>query len=111
MNKRMQEAEVSLRIALHYIKSGKTYQDVEVAIDGAQIKTGNKVHFDIVDFVHSVGMKKVSSEDSWRGTYIVDGFDPRIIIHSYPGKGDVVLKRPDGQILYVESKKRQYYKR
>jgi hypothetical protein len=75
----MPEAEVSLRIALHYIQLGKTNEDV--------------------------GLKKISSEDSWRGTYAVEGYSQRIIIHSYPGKGDVVIRKVDGKFLYVESKK------
>ena len=47
----MQEAEVSLRVALYYIKNGLTENDVTVSIDGAHVKTGNQVHFDIIKFL------------------------------------------------------------
>ncbi len=39
----MQEAEVSLRVALYYIRNGLTEKDVTVSIDGAHIKTGDVV--------------------------------------------------------------------
>ena len=34
----MQEPEVSLRIAMKYIREGKTKCDVNVSIDGAHVK-------------------------------------------------------------------------
>lgn len=103
---KMQEAEVSIRTALFYIKSGLTNEDVEVAIDGAQVRTGKTIHFDIDGFIQQIGLiKEISIDDSWRGKYRINGFKPRIIIHSYPGKGDIVVKQNNDRILYIESKK------
>ena len=39
----MQEAEVSLRVAIYYIKGHYTEKDVRVSLDGAHIKTKDKV--------------------------------------------------------------------
>ncbi|WP_139133543.1 hypothetical protein [Anaerobium acetethylicum] len=63
------------------------------------------MHFDIEKFFVDAGLTRISTEDSWRGTYSIAGYAPRIVIHSYPGVGDVVIRRPDNQVLYVESKK------
>lgn len=52
---KMPEAEVSIRLALFLIDKKLTASDVEIAIDGAQIKTGNKIHFKILDFLKSQG--------------------------------------------------------
>ena len=51
----MKEAEVSLRVALHYILEEKTDQDVMVSLDGAHIKTGAQVHFDVPLFLSELG--------------------------------------------------------
>ena len=42
-----EEAEVSLRIALYYIKNGYTEKDVYVSLDGAHIKSAGNIIFDI----------------------------------------------------------------
>jgi hypothetical protein len=41
---KMPEAEVSLRLAIHLIENNLTISDVDVAIDGAQVKTTNTIH-------------------------------------------------------------------
>ena len=48
---RMSEAEVSLRLALWLIKNELAEGAVEVAIDGAQIQTGETVHFKLGEFL------------------------------------------------------------
>ncbi len=48
----MQEAEVSLRIALYYIRNKKTDRGVKVSIDGAHIKTGNSIQHVTIDQIH-----------------------------------------------------------
>lgn len=102
----MQEAEVSLRVALYYIKNQLTNQDVKVSLDGAHIKTGDTVHFDIYGFLRVQGCYKVSGiNDSWQGIYALEEYEPRIIISSTPGVGDVNIITKDGMCLYVESKK------
>ena len=102
----MQEAEVSLRVALYYITKGLTKDDVKVSLDGAHIKTGDAIHFDIYGFLASHNCQKISGTiDSWQGMYEVDEYKQRIIISSTPGIGDVNIATVDGKHLYVESKK------
>ena len=102
----MQEAEVSLRVAMYYIKQGLTDKNVFVAIDGSQIKTENTVHFDIMSFLKENGLTKIDeAADRWQGIYSVSEYAPRIVIHSEPGKGDVEIHLKDGRQLIVESKK------
>ena len=102
----MQEAEVSLRVALYYIKNGLTDKDVVVSIDGAHIKTGETVHFDIWSFMSENCLAKcVGDADKWQGDYKIDGYKPHIIISSKPGAGDVVVLLEGGKKLFVESKK------
>ncbi len=102
----MQEAEVSLRVALYYIRNKLTKKDVIVSIDGAQIKTGDKVHFDIWKFLNDNDCVKIDgSTDRWQGTYSVSGYSEHIVISSSPGMGDVNVFLLNGKRLYVESKK------
>ena len=86
----MQEPEVSLRIAMHYIESGKTCADVTVSIDGAHVKTKDVVHFDLTDFMRQSGYMKCDGDNfRWQGTYQADPSLPKIIVSSKPGIGDV----------------------
>lgn len=63
----MTEVEVILRLALYYIKNGLTTENVTVSIDGAHVKTGNTVHFDIFGFMDTVGLRKVDAEpERWQ---------------------------------------------
>lgn len=102
----MQETEVSLRVALYYIRNGLTDKDVTVSLDGAHIKTGNQVHFDIWRFLSDNDCVKVEGEpDRWQGKYQVSGFSTYMSIVSIPGIGDVTVELSDGTRLYVESKK------
>ena len=102
----MQEAEVSLSVALYYITNGLTKDDVKVSLDGAHIKTGDTIHFDIHGFLSSHNCRKVNGVvDSWQGKCEVDGYQQSISISSTPGVGDVNIVTVDGMHLYVESKK------
>ena len=103
----MKEAEVSLKIALYYIKNGYTEKDVQVSLDGAHIKTGNKIVFDITYFMNKNACKKKEDDGKWQGTYEVEGYKPRIIVSSTPGVGDVNIHMIDGKQLFVESNKGQ----
>ena len=58
----MTEAEVILRVAMYYIKNGLTKEHVTVSIDGAHVKTGNTLHFDIFAFLKDVGLMKIDNE-------------------------------------------------
>ena len=102
----MQQAEVSLRVALHFIMNGITKENVKVSLDGAHIKTGNQVHFDIFKFLSDNQCHKLDLDGNrWQGIYQVQDFDAKLEIVSSPGIGDVNIKLPDGKSLYVESKK------
>ena len=90
----MQEAEVSLLLALHYIRNGLTKVDVKVSIDGAHVKTGNRIHFDIFGFLEEHRCKKLDTDaERWQGIYQVEHFEPKLQISSVPveskkGKSD-----------------------
>lgn len=102
----MTEAEVSLYIALYYIRNGLTDKDVHVSIDGAHVKTGETIHFDILKFYSEQGFLKLDDDtDRWQGKYAVEGFNPNVIVCSTPGVGDVKIETKDGKTILVESKK------
>ena len=102
----MQEAEVSLRVALYYIQNKLTDEDVRVSLDGAHIRTKGVVHFDIYTFLKTHKCTKMDDDsERWQGVYKVEGFDSKIIIDSKPGIGDVNIVSKDGNHLYIESKK------
>ena len=85
--KKMPEAEVSLRLAFHLIERGLVISDVHVAIDGAQIKTTDAIHFGIEDFLSALGWLTPATGDTWQGTYTHPRYRPKVIIHSRPGIG------------------------
>ena len=102
----MTEPEVSLFIAMNYIKRCETNKNIIVSIDGAHIKTKDTVHFDIVAFMRNHGYFKIDAETNrWQGEYQKPGSSQKIIICSKPGIGDVIITLNDGRILYIESKK------
>ena len=102
----MQEAEVSLRIAIYHIVNGLTKQDVIVSLDGAHIKTKDVIHFDIWKFLEENAIVKMDGNaGEYKGTYQISGYDERIVITSKPGIGDVNVILKDGTNLYIESKK------
>ena len=102
---RMSEAEVSLRLAFWLVNRDLTKGRIEIAIDGAQIRTANTVHFDLAGFLNSSGWVCTQSSGGWRGTYRYEGLPPILQVHSTPGKGDVVAHLNSGRILRVECKK------
>lgn len=102
----MKEAEVSIRIALYYICSNITRENVRISIDGAHIKTKDTIHFDIWNFMKENGCKKIDENDTrWQGIYEIVGYEPQIEICSQPGIGDVRVILPNDCILHIESKK------
>ena len=106
----MTEVEVSLRLALYLLKNDLTTSDVRVAIDGAQVRTGSTVHFEIVPFLREAGFRG-NSEDRWQCRYCSGSDGHGIVVHSSPGEGDVVAGLRDGRTLRVESKKGPLEKR
>lgn len=108
----MTEAEVILYLAMHYIRNGFTKEHVAISIDGAHIKTGNTVHFDIFAFLEDKGFQKLDNEITrWQGEYTFSEYDNHIIISSTPGIGDVNVKLIDGSVVYAECKKGKNDKR
>jgi hypothetical protein len=105
VQKKMPEAEVSLRLAFHLIESGLTASDVQVAIDGAQIKTTDTIHFGISEFLRGLDWLKPATDDIWQGIYTHTQHKPKVVIHSSPARGDVVATLIDGRTLRVECKK------
>jgi len=102
----MKAAEVSLCVALYYIKNQLTNEDVKVSLDGAHVKIKDTVYFDIYGFLSKNLCRKVDGTiDSWQGTYEVEGYKPKLIISSTPGIGDVNIVSLDAKHIYVESKK------
>ncbi|MBE5936230.1 MAG: hypothetical protein E7262_10705 [Lachnospiraceae bacterium] len=66
----MTEAEVILRFAMYYIKNDLMVEDINVSIDGAHIRTGDIVHFDIFSFLSKEGFIKLDKNlDRWQGKY------------------------------------------
>jgi len=102
----MQEPEVSLRIAMKYIRDGKTSENVTVSIDGAHISTGDVIHFDLSGFMKENNYEKCGEDDGrWQGEYRHPDFLPRIVVVSRSGEGDVNIILKDGTRMFVESKK------
>jgi hypothetical protein len=100
----MPEAEVSLRLAIYLISSGRTEGTVSVAIDGAQVRLGEKVHFSVRDFLREHGWD-CDSTDRWQATYHNNALSGVIDVHSRPGIGDVCTMLLDGSHFVAEAKK------
>lgn len=100
----MSEAEVSLRLAFYLIRNDMVTSDVKVAIDGAQIKTKDKIHFPLNEFLEQNNCLRFRLSHGWSGTYNL-GARYNLVIHSRPGKGDVVAKTRSGNTIWIESKK------
>jgi hypothetical protein len=105
---RMPEAEVSLRLAFFLINHGLASADVSVAIDGAQVQTGDAVHFSICEFLREHGWTCKSTSGGWYGLYRCEENEHGILIHPRPGKGDVVAPLGHGGTLRAECKKGRF---
>ena len=101
----MSEGEVSLRLAFWAVQRGGASGQVEVAIDGAQVRTGTRVHFDPVSFLETYGWKAIGSLNDFRGEFGHAEWTCRLQVHSTPGRGDVVAKLSSGTTLRAECKK------
>jgi hypothetical protein len=51
----MSDVEVSLRLAVHLVMSGRVKSDVAIALDGAQVKVGQTQHFDVSGYLSLLG--------------------------------------------------------
>ncbi len=102
---RMSEAEVSLRLAVHLVMSGRVKSDVAVALDGAQVKVGQTQHFDVSGFLGSLGWLPEQESVRWQCKYINPSAAQSILVHSQSGRGDVTATLSSGESLVVEAKK------
>ncbi len=102
---RMSEAEVSLRLAIHLVMSGRVKSDVEVALDGAQVRIGQTQHFDVPCFLKSLGWFPEQESPRWQCKYRNSSAAQSIVVHSQSGRGDVTATLATGEPLVVESKK------
>src|SRR5690349_4624909 len=100
----MPEAEVSLRLAFWLIERGLTRAPVSVSLDGAQIKTVDQVHFDLVTFLAEAKWRRSVPSLKWQCDWVHEN-GALIRIHSNPGHGDVIARLCSGYTLRVESKK------
>jgi hypothetical protein len=102
---RMPEAEVSLRVAIWLAERGWARERIEIAIDGAEVRTGHTVHFDPAEFLRVAGWVAGMTSAEWRGIYRRPELPTTLQLHSNPGKGDVVALLTSGRILRAECKK------
>ena len=102
---KMSEAEVTLRLAISLISNGHTKEDVVTAIDGAQVKIGETVHFQILEFLSTNGWLPNNKSGRWQCAYKNKDYQQSIVVHSNSGEGDLVATLNSGKRLRVESKK------
>lgn len=102
---RMSEAEVSLRLAVHLVTSGRVKSNVAVALDGAQVKIGQTQQFDVPRFLSSLGWRPKQESSRWQCEYRNPSSTHSIVIHSQSGRGDVTATLTSGESLVVEAKK------
>jgi hypothetical protein len=102
---KMAEAEVSLRLAFWLFDHARAESPIDVAIDGAQVRINDTIHFDLPEFLYSCGWQKVDGAAPWQCEWVQAGSSNRIRIHSDPGRGDVVARLSSGRTLRVECKK------
>lgn len=102
---KMTECEVSLRAAFYLLREDLVASDISVAIDGAQVKTGNTIHFPLAEFMRANEWIRTSTAHPWRGSYRHSDWRFGIEVHSTSGRGDVVSTIKDGRTLRAESKK------
>ncbi|MGJ0486950.1 MAG: hypothetical protein ACR65R_20785 [Methylomicrobium sp.] len=100
----MPEAEVSLRLAIDLLSCRSAVDRVSVAIDGAQVRTGETIHFDICHFLPGLGWES-ALDGRWQAEYRHPLINGVIEIHSQSGKGDVVATLPGGILFVAEAKK------
>jgi hypothetical protein len=103
---RMPEAEVALRLAEFILSLPGSGAMASVAIDGASIRVGDAVIFDIGRFMAATGWEQTKEpqvgRNAWTGAYRRG--DKTIRVHSRPGEGDVVAV-VDGRRIAVECTK------
>ncbi|WP_312887562.1 hypothetical protein [Microvirga arabica] len=98
---RMSEAEVALRLAEFILSLPHSGAMASVAIDGASIKVGDPIVFDIGRFMAWTGWEQIREPQFGRsartGAYRRN--DKTIRVHSRPGEGDVVAQCKKGPLV------------
>jgi hypothetical protein len=103
---RMPEAEVALWLAEFILALSGSGAMASVAIDGASVKVGEAVTFDIGRFMASTGWQPIKEaqvgRNAWSGAYRRG--DKTIRVHARPGEGDVVAQINGRRIVAVCTK-------
>jgi hypothetical protein len=60
--------------------------DVQVALDGAQVRTSDVIHFGIAELLRALDWLKSTAGDIWQDTYAHTRYEPKIVIHSKAGR-------------------------
>jgi hypothetical protein len=102
---KMPEAEVSLRLAFWLLDHQIVNGPIEIAIDGAQVRVKDVVHFDLPGFMATIGWRSLGQVDVWQSEWAHTLPSHRIRIHSNPGRGDVVARLRSGRTFRAECKK------
>lgn len=107
---RMPEAEVALLLAFHLLDRPDSHGEVDVAIDGAQVRIAKDVIFPIAEFLDAHGWKQTeqAGKNPWQGSFQRGGQVLRV--HSRSGVGDVVARIGEKRIR-AECKKGNLIKR
>jgi hypothetical protein len=105
MTSNMPEAEVSIRLASWLIDKAFIESCVDVAIDGAQVRLKDKIHFDLRGFLRGYGWIGDGEASVWQCGYRRGGGSVQLRVHSNPGKGDVIARLRSGGIFRAECKK------
>ncbi len=89
---KMPEAEVALLLAFHLLDYRESHGEVDVAIDGAQVRVGKDEIFPIAEFLEASGWEQTeqAGKNPWQGSYQLEGQTLRV--HSRAGVGDVVAR-------------------
>ncbi|WP_210345906.1 hypothetical protein [Microvirga soli] len=97
----MSEAEVVLRLAAFILSLTGSGAMASVAINGARIKAGDLLVFDIGRFMAGTGWEQTKKpqvgRNAWTGTY--SRGDKTIRVHSRPGEGNVVATIDNRRIV------------
>lgn len=103
---RMSEAEVAVRLAAFILSLPHSGAMASVAIDGASMKVGDAIVFDIGRFMAGTGWEQIKEPQFGRsartGTYRRN--DKTIRVHSRPSEGDVVATI-DGRRIIARCRK------
>ena len=93
-NDRMPAAEVALRLAEFILSLPGAGAMASVVIDGARVRAGNAIHFDLRRFMAGTGWEAVKEpqvrRNAWTGSYRRG--DKTIRVHSRRGMGDVIAR-------------------